>query len=286
MVEETGADNQKAIFSTEITEGEIVRSRNLESYRYALLFEVDVLKNRTILNFSAGGSNLGKELQKQGLNSIVVDLDLLNNPGKDYSFRQDPLRFIAALPIRFYLEHFKPNKDWRKKIIKVKRKIGDIAERKFVQGDGRNLPFADRTFDMALSLWTTYQIPIDDREQVFRELMRVADTIHLGPVFGEDYRILSKLALEKGFSIVLSQPFPVRDLLIPEPERPNVVRTPTDYEEYMRINDKSLAYGGKSVLNQKPKREKIARRDGYATGGTCLILKRRTPEYLEAMKSL
>lgn len=269
-----------------IAEGEIVRSRNLESYEYALLFEDDVLKNRTILNFGAGGSNLGKKLQEKDSNSIVVDLDLLNNPGKDYSFRQDPLRFIAALPIRFYLEHFKPNKDWRKKIIKVKRKIGDIAERKFVQGDGRNLPFADRTFDMALSLWTTYQIPIDDREQVFRELMRVADTIHLGPVFGEDYQILSKLALEKGFSIVLSQPFPVRDFLLPEPERPNVVRTPVDYEKYMRINDRSLAYDRESTLNQKPKREKIAPRDNHATGGACLILKRRTPEYLEAMKSL
>lgn len=286
MVEETGQDNQEAKLSAEITEGEIVRSRNLKSYKYALLFEDGVLRSRTILNFGAGGSNLGKELQEKDSNSIVVDLDLLNNPGKDYSFRQDPLRFIAALPIRFYLEHFKPNKDWRKKIIEVKRKIGDIAERKFVQGDGRNLPFADRTFDTALSLWTTYQIPIDDREQVFRELMRVADTIHLGPVFGEDYRILCKLALEKGFSIVLSQPFPVSDLLLLEPERPNVVRTSADYEKYMRINDRSLAYGGESALNQKPKREKIAPRDGYATGGTCLILKRRTPEYLEAMKSL
>jgi len=196
MVEETGADNQKA-FSAVIAEGEIVTSRNLELYKYALLFEDDVLKGRTILNFGAGGSNLGKELQKKDPNSIVVDLDLLDNPGKDYSFRQDPLRFIATLPIRFYLKHFQPNEGLRRKIIAVKRKIGDTDERKFVQGDGRNLPFADRIFDTVLSLWTTYQIPIDDREQVFKELMRVADTVHLGPIFGEDYRILSKLALEK-----------------------------------------------------------------------------------------
>jgi len=54
----------------------------------------------------------------------------------------------------------------------------------------------------------------------------------------------------------------------------------------MRINDRSLVYDRKSVFNQKPERETIARRDAFATGGKCLILKRRTPEYLAAMKSL
>lgn len=81
-----------------------------------------------------------------------------------------------------------------------------VTERNFVQGNGRMLSFKNDAFNDVFALWTTYQIPLDAKEMVFGELMRVGEILHIAPVFGNDYEILSRMAEEKKFEIIACLP--------------------------------------------------------------------------------
>ncbi|NMB56712.1 class I SAM-dependent methyltransferase [Candidatus Beckwithbacteria bacterium] len=146
---------------------------------------------------------VGPKLQESNVDANIVDLDL----------KFDPVGGNFAVPIVKAIDYVRSKLDQSgkpyEKLTKARRYVGGIEDRKFIQGDGRNLPFADETFDMSMALWSTYQIPDGAKESVFREIMRVSNTIHLGPIFKKDYELLQSLAEELNFEIVVCHPFTI-----------------------------------------------------------------------------
>jgi len=186
-------------------ESAIVTGRNWFDYQSMLGVKPEALKNETVLNFGSGASNLGKDLKTKGIDCNVVDLDLKYDPWEN---SENPFRLFATVPVHLYLKYFNPQGETRQKLVNLKRKIAGTEGRNFVQGNGRVLPFPDREFDHILALWSTYQIPPEAKETVYKELMRVGKVLHLGPIFKNDYKLLLKLAAEQDYEIIACEPIP------------------------------------------------------------------------------
>lgn len=188
-------------------ESQIITARPLSMYERQLGFDRSLLEDQTVLNFGCGGSNLSGEVRRSGSSARIVDLDLAHDP---MSRRFREMRFIAPRidSIDSIDSHFASDSAMHKDLVELKRRIGNVAERTFVQADGRNLPFADGTFDTTLALFSTYQIPEDTKEQVFAELLRVSNAVHLAPVTTKEYAVLEALANEQGFDFVHSRRMP------------------------------------------------------------------------------
>ncbi len=139
-----------------------------------------------------------------------------------------------------------------------------------VQGDGRALPFPDQSFDHVLGLWSTYQIPSQANERVYKELMRVGKIIHAAPVFKDDFRILQGLAQEEGYDIVGCKPMPKPGSV----KKPFSFTTVDDYGEYMRNNEESARI-------ESPKRENpriavgLRRMQVSSKGGSSMVLMKK-----------
>lgn len=59
-----------------------VTDRNLPYYLEAFGLKAEELRGKTILNLGSGKSNLGRELDKQGINAHVIDLDRAYKKGR------------------------------------------------------------------------------------------------------------------------------------------------------------------------------------------------------------
>ena len=211
-------------------EGAIVTGNSWIRYESMLGIKPEALKNKTIINFGSGASNIGKDLKDKQIDCSVVDLDLKYDPWKN---SENPFRLFAALPVHLYLKYFNLKDETRQKLVNLKGKIAGTEGRNFVQGDGRALPFPDEAFDYVLALWSTYQIPSEAKESVYKELMRVGKILHLDPIFKNDYDLLSKLAAEQGYEIVACQPRPfLKDV-------PFMFSSEEDYSKYIKQNDQS-----------------------------------------------
>jgi len=104
--------------------------------------------------------------------------------------------------------------------------VAGTNDRKIIQANGRSLPFRNQHFDYILALWSTYQIPEEFKEEVFRELMRVGNILHLGPIFKIDYDIIKEVANKEGFEILSCHPF--------GKYRQPLIKTEDDYYQLMR----------------------------------------------------
>lgn len=184
-------------------EGEIISGNNWSYYENMLDINASVLENKKILNFGCGSSNISKDLKNKGIKCDIVDLDFKNDP---WTGMDNPLKEFTAAPFDIYVKLFKPKGETRQKLVNLKRKIAGTEDRTFVQGNGRRLPFNDQSFDYVLALWSTYQIPTEESETVFRELMRVGKILHISPIFKKDYEILTALAEEQNFHLISCQP--------------------------------------------------------------------------------
>jgi len=143
-----------------------------------------------------------------------------------------------------------------------------------IQGDGRALPFNDNSFDVVLALLSTYQVPDEDKEQAYKELMRVGEIIHTGPVWGNEFRVIQRIAAKQGFEIVASQPYPgAWD--IANNRKPFNFASTVDYDHYIQEHDASERIipprreepGVASVLGKKL----FVRQ----RGGSAVVLKRK-----------
>lgn len=147
----------------------------------------------------------------------------------------------------------------------------------FVQADGRSLPFKDGSFDIALANLSTYQVPMNDKEQVYRELMRVGKIIHTGPVWGAEFKILQQLAEEQGFEIVASQPYArARDIV--KERKPFSFTSEADYDRYTQEHDES-----ERIILPKRENPRIFNVLGHTRlvptrSGTVVVLKKRQPQ--------
>ena len=189
-------------------EGSFITSRFLTQYEGLLQFSAELLKNQNVLNFGCGGSHLGKELKKRKIPCNVVDVDLhVVREGK-----------LSSVWLRL-VESFIGEKLFERESIvdeQDNRKPAVVNGRNLVLADGRTLPFRDRTFDTVLALSSTYQVPEDAKELVFRELMRVSNIIHCAPIFGNDFRILESLAKKENFDIIVCHPMSTESSHKPE----------------------------------------------------------------------
>lgn len=196
-------------------EGKIVTTRGLKKYAKFLHFEPTLLKDQKVLNFGSGGSNIGKELEGKQIPCSVTDVDLqVTGTG----------HFFAGL--KFAEKFFGINEESRlgKKLSNIHEQASHKNGRNFMQADGRSLPFADKTFDTVLALYSTYQIPDEDKNKVFGELIRVANVIHCGPITQKDFDVIRDLCQEANFDIVICRPFSERGVF--------TIATLGEYESY------------------------------------------------------
>lgn len=182
-------------------EGTIVTGRGLQQYENCLGFSAELLRDKKVLNFGSGHSHLEKQLRDRGIQSSVVNLDIIDEPKSFHN----PLRFYASIPISLYRKFQENRGAETTKIREFERKLAGIDDRKYVKYDGRNIPFPDQSFDHVLALYSTYQIPSGHKAQVYRELLRVGKHIHMGPIFKKDYDIIAPLAQKLGFEIIACQ---------------------------------------------------------------------------------
>jgi len=180
-------------------EGEAPSWRGLRAYADWLRFEPHLLTGQTVLNFGSGGSRIGKELEKKKILCNVIDVDL-----KLTGVGVKGFLFSAILPLIEH--HVDPNSNLHKKLSHVRRVFAGANGRKLIQGDGRTLPFKDRTFDTVLALASTYQVPEEAKELVYKELMRVGERIHCSPIHGNDFKVLEVLAQKDNFDIIVCHP--------------------------------------------------------------------------------
>lgn len=246
-------------------EGTIVTSRKLRDYTDTLGFDPTLLNNETVLNFGSGRSMIAQELLQKGIHCNLVDLDIQKN-----SALLSPVRRYETLPIRTYLRVVNPQGEQREKIEQLMKRITKTEGRTYVQYGGRNICFKDQAFDHVLALWSTYQIPDDAKEQVYREIFRVGKAIHLGPIFEKDFTILTKLANEMEFDVIACQSYKIS----PGHRRaaPFNFSSQSEYDQYVRNNPID-------------KRVKIPKgKDAYGLpylgavglGGNTIVLKKRS----------
>lgn len=187
--------------SKEGVEGKIVTPSKLKRYARFLHFDPVLLTNQKVLNFGSGGSSIGKELERKQIQCDVTDVDLQVVGAGVFFARLKTVENILGLDDKSRFGN---------RLSSIHKKSSDNNRSNFVQADGRSLPFEDRQFDTILALFSTYQIPDKDKEQVFRELMRVGNTIHCGPITSKDFSVLNILAQERGFDIIVCRPFSER----------------------------------------------------------------------------
>lgn len=243
----------------------LVESRNLGEYVFNLRFEPEVLTGQKVLNFGSGGSHIGKELKRKRVNADIVELDLKFDPGNIWTM------WLVA-PIRLLESHIDSGSDLHEKLVNIRKQLALIKGRDFVQGDGRALPFPDRTFDTVLAHYSTYQIPNKAKRAVYRELLRVGDILHCGPIFKPDYEVLQELAEEMGFEIVVCHPFPTAF-----GKEDFVIRNPGDYSQYTKEENAK-----QRIQPPKTAGPKITRVLGKAIsasikGSSFIVLRRKTP---------
>lgn len=179
-------------------EGKILTGRSLKTYARRLHFSPDILTGQNVLNFGSGGSNIGKDLSKEGISSNVVDLDMqIVGSGK----------FLSWMKRVEVLVGLSKDSSISRKLTNMHANSSKKDDRKFIQANGRSLPFADRSFDTVLALWSTYQIPDQDKAQVFGELMRVGNIVHCGPITSKDFDVVNNLCQDNGFDIIACRPF-------------------------------------------------------------------------------
>ncbi len=245
-------------------EGLITSGNRLEAYENSLGFSAELLDGQRVLNFGCGASNIGQELELQGLSSRVVDVDLQS----DLSITPDqPIRWILSLPIRGLMRVVDTSHPLYKKLVTVNRYLSGTDGRTFVQADGRSLPFADDTFGTVLALWSTYQIPLEARKQVYRELMRMGEYVHIAPVFQVDYDMLVELANECDFEIVASHRVSWRDL-------PFRFKNKEDYQKYIDGVSYEERVERPTVRDSKVKITLLGR-SANGEGGHVMVLRRK-----------
>jgi hypothetical protein len=212
--------------SKKTLEGRIITGRGFSEYSGYLGVKPELLNNQIVLNFGAGGSNIQKDLDSKGINSFIVGVDIKKDPVAGDNILAQPFKIASDLSAK--IENFPQN--LRQKLISLYRTFGGTKGRTILQGDGRNLPFANQTFGTVLALYSTYQIPTEDKERVYRELLRVGKNHHYGPIFGDDFKLLSRLAAENNFEVVACQPEP-RTIF---GDVSCMIKSQNDYLEYMR----------------------------------------------------
>lgn len=191
----------------------VISGRDLFGLEYTLGFDRNKLEGHKILNFGCGGSNLGKELDFEGIKCEVVDVDILPNPHTvhDEDFDRDELNLRKKAMERKVREHsegqylIKPVEDYENELL-------GIENRNFIQIDpGEKLPFDDNQFDDVFVSWVFHQIPDQKKEMYLKEFMRVGKKIYVSPI-GESELNLINLNLQKSnFKIVSLLHFGTRD---------------------------------------------------------------------------
>lgn len=252
-------------------EGAIITGRGWSAYENVLGISPEALRGETVLNFGAGASHLERDLARKGINCKMVDLDLKFAPWRNNLINEFKLMVYFPVHLSYLVSRFlNPPGDVKKKLFKLEKKVLDMEDRNFIQGNGRALPFPEQTFNHVLALWSTDQIPEEAKETVYRELMRVGKTLHLGPIFGKDYNILVQLASELGYEIVACQP--VLNQFNDLNHLPFMFSSSQDYEDYMRENDQASRIqppqGDNSIMGR-------FRSSVSAKGGSTIVLKRR-----------
>ncbi len=237
-------------------EGLVVTSRSLESYTSNLNIDKKVLFGSTVLNVGSGGSNIGKEFPGD-TGKKVVNVDLLHDP----YFSILPLSHLPRSLFAKLVERADPNN------VHLKRQMAGTEGRTMVQADAFKLPFKDDQFDYVLANWFTQQIPVEKRNDVIRELVRVGKHIHIAPVFEVDIPNLLDMHKNGGVTIVSCTAQPT--MMDPPPF---TIEDASDYARYVNEHPK---LSERAVMPQRTDvsfKKKFGRIVTNATGGNSLIL--------------
>jgi SAM-dependent methyltransferase len=161
----------------------VISGRSLDAYANALGFTPADLEGHQVLNFGCGGSNLGVELAKAGINCTVTDTDILPNPHTVHDERlSDEERWRRSVILRSKIADHEDGQPSLPAVEAHENTLLGIEDRTFVQLIPHALlPFPDDHFDDALVLWVYHQLPWENRTKYLTELLRVARTVRIAP---------------------------------------------------------------------------------------------------------
>lgn len=112
-----------------------------------------MLEGKKVLNFGCGGSNIGPQLKKDGIDSDIVDLDLKFDP-----IGQDNI----ALPVIAGIDYARSKIDEKGKIseglLRTRRYLGDISGRKFYCLKEKKF---NVTINLSLKCWIFVECNLD-----------------------------------------------------------------------------------------------------------------------------
>ncbi len=162
----------------------VLSGRSLDDYANALGFTPADLEGHQVLNFGCGGSNLGAELAKAGIDCAVTDTDILPNPHTVHDERlSDDERMRRSEILRHKINDHEDGQPTLPAVEAHENALLGIDGRTFVQlTPHAPLPFPDDHFDDALVLWVYHQLPLHERETYLAELLRIARTVRIAPV--------------------------------------------------------------------------------------------------------
>lgn len=250
--------------NTDVEEGEIVTGRNLESYVGTLLINPEIFDGKRVLIVGAGSTNLEPQLNKRGIKpKLVANFDIVNHPFR--AFQNKPIRTLIAS----FIDKNSNKPDKRELIDRIMGLTGRIM----VRGDMKRLPFPDKSIDFALALWSTYQLNLNNRKEAFREMMRVADHIHVYPIYQPDIYMVVELIQDEfpDFDVVCSYP-PPDTILNPSKF---FIDSENDYQEHLKKEDRIYA-----PMIDKPKLKTLrffnfVKKIFIGSGGYTLIITRK-----------
>jgi len=162
----------------------VLSGRSLDDYAEALGFTPAELEGHQVLNFGCGGSNLGAELARAGIECAVTDTDVLPNPHTVHDERlSDDERSRRSEILRHKIADHEDGQPTLPAIEAHENALLGIDGRTFVQFTSHApLPFPDNHFDDALVLWVYHQLSLHERGIYLAELLRVARTVRMAPV--------------------------------------------------------------------------------------------------------
>lgn len=252
-------------------EGTIMTQRDWDMYEEMLGIKPGALEEEIVLNFGAGGSHLGRDLRAIKIDCTVIDLDSKFDPFE--RIKDDRITLTTYRGVRqlaSFLKRLNSPRVLQTNTYRLGQDVLGMLDRDFIKGDGRSLPFADQVFDHVLALWSIYQVPVEDKEILYKELMRVGRILHIGPIFRNDYEILEKLSAESNYKIVacLSLVKSSRIKCVPLPFAFTSLR---DYDGTFLIQPPKRDDAEITYVGSKPK--------ANVDGGCTIILKNLTPVY-------
>lgn len=109
-----------------------------------------------------------------------------------------------------------------------------------IQSNGTDLiqRLGTQSIDITLALFVIHQIPSSIKGSVLRQLCAVTrQALHLGPIFGQDFKIIQRNLANWQVDLVVCQPFARKNIFHQFLPDPWMVKSKTDYAGFLAMSE-------------------------------------------------